>query len=240
MSSEAIEQWLSLQPANIKSSVKFSHVDEVGPLYHVSLDGGINKFIPFVTRRASNKENVSVPRVSTAPTIMGCLIGYMASWSDIAWPGDKIKSKKFKNGWYLYELSYEYCIKPNKKLLFDQENSDEHWLVTYTPETREYRSTIVAKLFYAEMKILPRTGKYPEHHVQLVVEVMREGGVRLGGDKVLDKGIWVIEGPLPEDPADWSNIKPYTVNKIGYGEYAKLKGLSADMLSLNPPAAFKW
>jgi len=243
MDNEEIKQWLSLQPTNIKSAVKFSHIDEAGPMYHMSLDGEISKFIPFVPRRAANKENVSVPRVSVAPSIMGCFIGYMASWKDIAWPGDNVKNKKFKNGWYLYELPYEYCIKPNKKLLFDQENSNEHWLVTYSPATREYRPVIVAKMFYSELNIMPKAGSVPEYRTKLVIEVLSDRGILLGGDRTLGKGAWMVEGPLLEDHARWNDLKPYSIAPISAAHYALLKGYVASMLSLeslSPPAAFKW
>ncbi|MNI29820.1 hypothetical protein D3C76_89680 [compost metagenome] len=237
MSDEAIKAWLELQPTSVRKSVTFLPAEEAGPMYHLSLDGEIKKFTPFVTRRAADKENISVPRISVAPSIMGCFTGYMSSWNDIAWPD--LKNKKFKNGWYLYRLPYEYCIKPDKKQLFDQENSNEHWLVTYSPETREYKGDIVAKMFYAELKMQVQSGKYPDYLVKLVVEVL-EGPVLFGGTTALEKGTYLIEGPAPENHADWSDIKPYTINKISYGEYAKLKGLSADMLSYHQPAAYLW
>lgn len=238
MSADAIKQWLDLQPTNIRKGVEFVSAEEAGPMYHMSLDGEIKKFTPYVTRRAAQKENISVPRVSVAPSIMGCFIGYVAAWGDITWPN--YDGKRHKNGWYLYDIPYEYAIKPNKKQLFDVEQSNEHWLVTYSPQTREYKGNIIAKMFYAELKMLPQTGKDPQYMVKLLIDVQREGGVLFGGDKVLDKGYWMIDGPSPEVHGQWEDIKPYTVNKIGYGEYAKLKGLSADMLSLNPPPAFKW
>lgn len=236
MSAEAIKQWLDLQPNNIRKAVEFLSAEDAGPMYHMSLDGEIKKFVPFVSRRAADKENITVPRVSVAPSIMGCFIGYVASWSDIAWPDTQ--NKKFKNGWYLYRLPYEYCIKPDKKQLFDQEQSNEHWLVTYSPTTREYKGEIIAKMFYAEMAMIPQTGKAPEYMVKLAVEVFAEP-IKFGGEVVLEKGTYLIEGPEPQVHGEWSDVKPYTVKKIGYGEYARMKGLSADMLSLNPPA-FSW
>lgn len=237
MSAEAIQQWLDLQPTPIRKAVEFVSAEEAGSMLHMSLDGDIKKFIPYVTRRAAEKENISVPRVSVAPTIMGCFIGYVAAWSDIQWPDTR--NKKHKNGWYLYDIPYEYAISPDKKQLFDVEKTDEHWLVTYSPETREYKGNIIAKMFYAELKMVPVAGMQPSYLVKLLVEVLRDEPIRFGGDVVLEKGCWCIEGPAPEAHGEWSNIKPYKVNKIGYGEYAKLKGLSADMLSLHPPA-FNW
>lgn len=238
MSAEAIQQWLDLQPTNIRKTVEFVSAEEAGPMYHMSLDGDIKKFTPYVTRRTGNKENISVPRISVAPTIMGCFIGYCAAWSDITWPDTR--NKKAKNGWYLYDIPYEYAVSPDKKQLYDVDDTDEHWLVTYSPETREYKGNIVAKMFYAELKMVPRTGKTPQYLVKLVIDVQSEKGLKLGEDVILEKGQWMIDGPSPESHGVWSDLKPYTINKIGYGEYAKLKGLSADMLSLNPPPAFKW
>ncbi len=239
VSSEAIEQWLSLQPTNIRKGIRFDSAETVGPLYHMSLDGNIPAFIPFVTRRASSKENISIPRVSVAPTIAGCFIGYMGSWADISHPD--VKNKKHKNGWYLYQIPYEYCITPDTKLLFDQKNSDERWLVTYSPETRKYPAEIVAKMFYASMTIVPKTGDYPEYRARLLIEVLAGHSVKLGGDRTLEAGSWSVEGIVLEDHNKWHDLSKYDIRPISYGEYAKHKGLSADMLSRNPPpAAFKW
>ncbi|MNP89012.1 hypothetical protein D3C85_14080 [compost metagenome] len=237
-SNEKIKHWLSLQPGNIRNGVSFVPVHVAGPMYHLSLDGGIKKFTPFVTRRASLKENITVPRVSVATSVLGCFVGYMAAWGDMLWP--ELKDKKFKNGWYLYDIGYEYAVKPNTKLLFDQENSDEHWLVTYTQNTREYRGDIVAKIFWPEMKILTRTNSEPDYEIKMMIEVMTPKGLLLGKGFMLTKGCWMIEGPDPAMLAKWDAMDKYKVTPISFAEYAKAKNLSADMLSLKQPAAFKW
>lgn len=238
MSTQEIDQWLGLQPNTVRKAITVRSREEAGRLYHMSLDGNIKKFTPYVTRRAHSEENISVPRISTATSILGCFVGYLSSITDIQWPD--WKSKKFKNGWYLYDLPYEYCLKPNKKMLFDTEYSDEHWLITYSPATREYKGNIVAKMFYSEIITLPINGKVPRNNVKLVVENLGDDPIVFGKDMSIGKGCWMISGPLPEQHGDWSDVKPYVVEQISYGEYAKLKGMTADMLSLEQPSTFKW
>ena len=231
-----ISRWLNLLPAPLKKALQVKTFEEVGPLYHMSLNGNIKKFIPNVSRRTMHTENVSVPRISTAPTLLGCFIGYVAHWGDMSWPDPRNKTNK--NGWYLYQLPYERAIKPGLRELSDQELSDEHWLVTYNEKTRTYTGEIIAKLFFSEMSILPRTQDYPEERIKLVVEVFAET-MRWSGEHVLTRGYWMVEGRNPNQVKDWNVRGEYTVRKLSGGEYSKLKGLSADLLSLEPPV-LRW
>ncbi len=49
----------------------------------------------------------------------------------------------------------------------------------------------------------------------------------------------MVEGQVLEDHRKWQDLKPYTIREIGYGEYAKLKGQAASMLSYEQPRTFR-
>jgi len=230
-----VERWLSLQPPTTRKGLTVVEAATAGDMFHISVDGGIKKFVPFVTRRAADIENTSIPRVSVSPSLMGCFVGYAKGWSDIAWPD--LKSKKFKNGWYIYKLPYEYAIKPSVKELYDQKLSDEHWLVTYSPTTVAYKPEVVGKVFVSELTMVPRAGQYPKLYQRTLVEVL-SGFVTLVDGILLTTGHWEIYGPNFESYGEAVDVTAYTVKKLGFAEYAKAKQFTADMLSL--PPSFNW
>jgi hypothetical protein len=237
MASVEMERWLNLQPPAIKKRLTPRSIEEAGPMYHMSLDGGIKKFTPYVTRRTSTDENISVPRVSVAPSILGCFIGYCAAWGDMAWPD--LRNKSFKNGWYLYDIPYKECIRPSTKVVWDADYTDEHWLVTYDLLSRQYSGSVVAKMFYSEMTMKPMMGRNPRLFIKLVVEVL-VGAVKFGDGSTLTEGHWEVTGPEPMQVDDWKAVHEYTVRKMSAGEYATAKKYTADMLSLDAPVAMKW
>lgn len=237
MASQDMERWLDLQPPAIKKKLVARSFEEAGPMYHMSLDGGIKKFTPYVTRRTSHDENISIPRVSVAPSILGCFIGYCAAWGDVAYPD--LRDKSFKNGWYLYEIPYKECIRPSTKVVWDADYTDEHWLVAYDVSSRQYTGAVIAKMFYSEMIMKPVVGRNPRLYVKLVVEVMT-GTVNFGDDLILSTGYWEVSGPEPMQVDDWKAVHEYTVRKMSAGEYATAKKYTADMLSMSAPVAMKW
>lgn len=234
MASESMEWWLNLQPPAVKKTLIVRTREEAGPMLHMSIDGNIKRFTPYVTRRTGDKENISIPRVSVASSVLGCFIGYCMAFNDVMYPGD---NKAYKNGWYVYDIPYEECIRPTVKAVWDVDMSDEHWLVTYNENTRQYKGNIVAKMFYSEMLLKPVMNKYPRRFVKIVIEVM-EGKLNFGEGVMLDKGYWEMSGPEPMNVDDWKASHEYTVRKMPAGEYASVKKLTADMLSL--PTAMKW
>lgn len=237
MASEDMERWLNLQPPAVKKKLTPRTFAEAGPMYHMSLDGNIKKFTPYVTRRTSNNENTSIPRVSVAPSILGCFIGYCSAWGDSMYPD--ISKKSTKNGWYLYDIPYRECIRPSEKVLWDVGYTDEHWLVTYDTVSRQYPASIVAKMFYSEMILRPIVGNTPRLFVKIVVEVIGTQ-VSFGDNTTLTTGYWEITGPEPMQVEDWKSVHEYTVKKMSGSEYAAAKKYTADLLSLNPPTSMRW
>lgn len=101
------------------------------PLYHVSMNTNIKAFTPKVSKRTVKGEDRTVARISTSPSLVGCLNGYQSILDDML----KRKEKNFEGLYRVYELPYQYAIKPSKKLLQDVDISDEYWLVSWKKET---------------------------------------------------------------------------------------------------------
>ena len=237
MSKELLENWLKLQPPGISRRSTIRSAEEVGPLYHISTDGNIKKFTPCVSRRTGNAENISIPRISAAPTIVGCFIGYGQSWTDISAP--ELRDKKFKNGWYIYSIPYEFAILPDRKELYDVKDTDEHWLVNYSPATATYSGDIIGKIFVTELIMVPRTGQTPKQYQRTLIEIM-QGELMLFPDVRLTAGHWEVYGPNFESGGTLAGSNEYSVKRLSVSRYAEAKKYSADMLSIEIPRAFSW
>jgi hypothetical protein len=237
MSKELLENWLKLQPPSTARRMIIRTFEEVGPLYHISKDSGIRKFIPCVTRRTGSAENITIPRISVTPTLVGCFIGYGQGWSDISAP--ELSDRKFKNGWYIYNIPYELALLPDARELYDVKDTDEHWLVNYSSTTAVYRGDIIGKVFVTELVMVPRTGQYPKQYQRTLIEI-EQSELRLFPDITLAPGYWEVYGPNFESGATLNNSDEYTIKKLSFSEYAAAKKYSADLLSLDIPHAFNW
>src|ERR1700741_3061096 len=76
--SEELTQWLETVSEKVRKNVTVVTPEEVKQDYflHISTDTSIKKFVPVIGRRQAYSEDRSVPRVTVAPTLLGCFIGY--------------------------------------------------------------------------------------------------------------------------------------------------------------------
>lgn len=126
----------ALLPEDIRKNMTVVRREELPnkALYHISTNPKIPVFIPMVSNRVANKEDNRVPRVCTAPSIVECMGGYGAVYHDFYGDG------KNEAQWTVYSFDFDYAIRPTKKLVPDAHVTNEHWLIAYSPETREYRA----------------------------------------------------------------------------------------------------
>lgn len=237
---EAVEQYLKTLPEKTAKCLTVIDQKSTGDLYHISRDSKIKEFIPFLTNRASSDEDRTVPRISTAPSLIACFIGYGAALADF----DKgnyatahglddydVAMAKNKGGWYVYDFDWEYALRPHTKLVFDAKISDEVWLVNYSEKTKAYKPKIIAKVFYHSIKITRSpTGNHRE--VEMYIEVF-DKPLRFDPKNTLEKGYWRIVGPEQANIRDFKDTKDYEFQQITKTEYAEKKKLSASLLSLD-------
>jgi hypothetical protein len=239
-----MENFLSLLPDKVKKGVKVVTATELGinHLLHISTNGKIKEFVPFITQRSANNEDLTVPRICVAPTLLGCLIGYGAASCDfLTDPDGEYGDSSYRGGWYIYGLPFEKALKPSAGLLWDQKYTDEHWLVTYSESTRVYKPTIFGKCFYKEIISVGRTGKVPFKRVKFLVEISQDVTIKLGGAINLTKGYWMIEGDEPTTNVEsWKHDGGYTVSEITKAEYSVTKKLTANLLSIPLPTCLGW
>jgi len=100
------------------------------PLYHISMNPSIKAFTPQVSSRTLTKENRSIPRISTSTSLIGCMNGYQSVMSDMM----NREGKKFNGLFKVYQLPYQFALRPSKKFLPDVDLTDEFWLFSWKRE----------------------------------------------------------------------------------------------------------
>lgn len=145
----AIRDYLASLVGEQIDQLKLFSADEVNrPLYHISMNNKIKMFTPQVSNRTLGKENRSVPRISTSTSLIGCLNGYQSIMSDI-----NGRSPNGFNGLHtVYQLPYQYAIKPSKQILPDVDNSDEYWLISWKKETYATTPSVAAEMFVPKVE----------------------------------------------------------------------------------------
>jgi len=214
-----------------------------GFLLHVSKDTNIKQFIPVIGHRQANQEDRTVPRVTVAPSLLGCLIGYASVHNDfLSLISDGSKDQmRYKGGWKIYALSFKCALKPNNRLVYDASNSDEHWLVAYNKETASMVPEVAGKAFYRSITYVAVSGKEVAADGSMYVEVMKENGIRFSKNIFLSKGYWVVNGPVFNGSSSWKNDSDFRVNQISRDEYRAVKNESAALLShTESPNYLKW
>ena len=119
-------------------------------LYHISFDDSVEAFIPRFSTKLFPGESRSIPRTSTSPMILKCLLGF----GDVgmAYMQDIYDTARF-SVMHIYQLQWQHAVKPNTELCPDADYTDEHWLIAATPKTREYYGMIIGSMFLYNIEI---------------------------------------------------------------------------------------
>lgn len=233
---EACEAYIESFRNGVGKNCKVVGPDQLGQewLYHISTNHGIKKFIPQLTQRTAQKEDRSVPRVSVAPTIFGCILGYQGDHYDWEWGRSE---KKWRDGWYVYGFRNEVSVKPNVKVLYDADYTDERWLVPYKPEKWEYPAEIIGKYFYRSVREYQRNAK-GEKTIEVFFEVSKGASIRFSEDIMLTEGYWTFE--FSRWAKGWEKVETQNLRKLDTAEWKKVKGETAELLSHQEPPSARW
>lgn len=220
-----IERWLSLLPPSKQGEVKVRHYRDmgVGKLYHISSNHELGPMMPSVTKRTLAAEDRAVPRISTATTLAGCILAYQACTHDFEDPDYK--------GWYVYGLPFEHAVRPSKKLLPDVEMSDEHWLVTFCPETIAYIPRPVAKFFITD---IAKTRRLRNMLVRYngYVDVHSPEGLVVAKNKVLPMGKYAFHW-TQQDLRTYEDSDAFVFEPISNAEYKTVRRDSVSLLGFD-------
>lgn len=236
-----LDEWLDAAAPKVQRNVKIVTPEDVGQDYflHISIDTRLRVFTPYISQSQSRMEDRTVPRVTVAPTLLGCMIGYSRAETDFTdlEPGksQKQSGESYQGGWKIYALPFKVALKPTARLVYDSRMSDEHWLVSYNAKTATYTPETAGKAFYHVITLVGRNGKMPEAFGELYVEVIKPEGIRFSKKIFLKKGYWKISGPAAKHAYSSNDDEDFEVEELIKGEYIAVKNQTAALLGITDP-----
>lgn len=203
---ELIANALNLYPPKIKANTTIVTPETLGQDYllHVAKRKW-DAMVPNVSRRGADSEDNTVPRLHMGTTLLNCIKGYASIQYQIMdnyvkqQAINKEKSNKinsgmveYRGGYYLHVIPFEVALKPNKKLVYDVDYTDEHWLITYNTDTRFYRPKAICRLVTSSLLIEANMVNGHDYHITFLLDIPTDISVRLDDDKVLNKGYYKL------------------------------------------------
>lgn len=243
-----IQSFLDLQPLEVADHVRVRSPDDVGAAYllHISREGNLEAFTPRVSKRTAKGENRSVPRICTATTLIGCILGYCSDLDDF-FSERMVKEGQsnphlFRGGWYIYGLRYDQALRPDKTLVPDVEATDEHWLVTYDANTKTYPAQLIGKFFYNFVKYVPGAGTRRQTEVDLAIEVSSGVMLNFNGRVKLQKGFYRARVQGLHTATRYDRLRQEELEQIDELDYLESKNLVASLLGHQetPPPSARW
>lgn len=233
------EAFRTLHPTETLDELTVVTPKELGRNYvlHISKNKELKTLIPYVCKRTQRDENRTIGRVSTAPTIAGCLIGYDTTIEEwLAEVGSKDgfgkKDVPWVGGWYIYAIPFEYALRPTNKLVCHAEASDEHWLVSYNKATWSYQAIPVGKLFYTTVTY-QTTGKNKVTEIEMYIEVSSDVSIPFSRYTKLKKGYYRIRTDKLLDMATMDDVRLNVLDELTAEEYNAIKMPVASLLSFH-------
>ena len=237
ISDQEFKDFLSLQTDKVKRNVTIVTPRSLGQNFflHIDPEKTPKEFIPMMPRSAATSEDNTVPRITVADTLRGCMQGWgrmlhsFHEWQTV--------------GLHICKLEFDFALKPNRKLVFDAEETGECWLVTYNVDTRKYKPVNIGKLFlhkvgYTFVEKLKRTIAVGD----VYMEIFSDDLVRVNNKISVTKGYYKLEIALMEkerqDPLEILNCI-----KMEKKDYNKAKSISASTLDttcVNIPLYQNW
>jgi len=229
-----LEAWLEIQAEKVVRNAEVVTAEELSQdaVYHISINPRIPKFIPIVGRRQAASEDRTVPRITCAPTLLGCIMGYSKSVMDFhnLLPNGAKAEEGYRGGFYIYDFPLTAALKPNNKLVYDASATGEVWLVPFNEAHREYKAEVVGKFFLRTISYSSRAGKLPESEMTIFAEIKKPTGLPFSQRHVLTPGYWVISGPTENHVRTWKDDKDFRIESIDKSHYDSVKKASADLL----------
>lgn len=245
-----IEDWLDLASDKVERNVSIVTPAELGREYllHISTDTTIRKFTPMIGHNQSKSEDRTTPRICTAPTLLGCMIGYCRAAQDFLQKAStgKDDDERYKGGWKIYSLPFKAALKPGGKILYDADRTDEHWLVAYSKDTVVYTPEHAGNAFYRSIRFVGQSKAAPIGDGELYVEVKLETGIYFSKNIFLAKGYWKITGPIYDEidtaKMNWRQDGEFVAIAVDRIDYQSAKRAVADLLGYidTLPAYLNW
>jgi hypothetical protein len=235
-----IERWFALQSKKVQRNARVvsGALARQTTMLHIDKNP-VAVFTPMMPRSAMPSEDNTTARVTVAPSVLGCYVGYYRAHDDfikgaVVKPGAK---DPYRGGYIIHQLDFVHCLAPNAVLVPDAERSAEHWLVPYNQASLEYTSREVGKMFVTEVLQKANTQGEPSTELTLYLECTVEQGflfsptLRVGAGYHCAKVLW-SRGVKETCFVD----NDIALREVDAAQYMAAKQLSANLLSRTEPS----
>jgi hypothetical protein len=246
-----MKAWMKLQPVDIQKELTIVSSEESDKPFMLHIDRNeIDAFIPRVGQSFEDDENKTIPRVTVAPTLVGCILGYARCINDFML-GHNISKKEspddmYRQGYKIHHIDYLHCLQPTFKMVWDGEETKEHWLVNYQPKAKEYIPKVVGEFYFTQMTFEALKGAKSKRCADTTVRGYLKhddpAGIQVYEGVVIPAGTYsfVFELGHLYNPDGKAVSRPQSIESCDAGEYAKNKKLYAALLSAGQPSFLKW
>lgn len=193
MSNAEFNKALELLGDHVNDNVKVITPKDLKVPFLFRVDAKLPKvFIPSMPRSAAGSENSTVARVVTAPTLFGCMSGH----SHMVWLLlDRDIGEGGLNHYRISAFDFEKALLPNKKLVYDAEDTEEAWLIAYNKETTEYKYKYYGEMFFHKVSVhIKGNAKVNTHIVDFCIHVAGDQGMPFTNGIFLEKGYYYVKG----------------------------------------------
>ena len=238
--SKTIEDTLDVLNDRVRKNVVIVDNTETPTSYMLHIGAERSpKYIPRIGHRQGNSEDRTVARVTVSPYLAGCFIGYGSMLSDFFHQNTltgKNELQDWKGGFYINKLPFEKALVPNNKLVYDQSATAEHWLISYSEETREYKSEMIGKVVFDSVTMTPVANGSYEVAYSLFIEVKEN--LYFNPETLLEPGFYSVK--LTHDQKSTYKNTKSVISPITMAMYKERKAIVANNLSVNNAVYSKW
>ena len=204
------------------------------------------KLYPNMPKSAMANENNTIPRITCAPSLIGCIVGYYRAEQDLLDAGrfGKDVKKQYVGGYTISTIEPSLVLKPDATLVPDQGRSDEHWVVPFNEDHVDFAPRQIGKCFIHRLTHVNSGGqnKPPVLEIEMFIQ-MDEPHFAVAPGRVITKGYWKMflrwESLFARDVRK-SNDALVSLTEINQEEFMVAKGFSANLLSDDTPAFKRW
>lgn len=242
-----MKAWMKLQANETKGELKIvsSEDGKIPFMLHVDRNE-IDTFVPRINTTFGEDENKTIPRVTVAPTLHGCLMGYSPTrvlfdhWDGHAYTKKNNPDDPYRQGYVIHKIDYLHAISPTREMVDDVRHSDEHWLVNYAPKQKDYPAQAIGHIIITSVSLNAKPGKagrdQPEQVVSGYIKHTCKEGIGFTYDKPLPPGTYMFTMSMnPKGVKDPSMM----CVPVAESEYDQNKKLYAAVLS-DQPGFMRW
>lgn len=240
---EMMQYYLAILDKNVSKNLEIVQSKDY-PALHISSDPNLKQLIPRIGQRQGDMEDRTVPRVCVSSTLIGCLVGYAAAEYEFMNKLPKNKQPKglkdtWRGGWYIYQIPYEYALKPNHKLVYDATLSKEFWLVNYKANVK-YIPNKVGKIFINQAERIYTGSGYIEKYIyylkvdeNIILDYYEKKDVHVR----LKKGCYRL---TLEKDGGYDYRDDFNIESIPESEFEKIRKASVSLLNFPELLSDSW